>query len=209
MKRVIAALVLVGVFSLAQYVNTGTVSWPNTLLDKLTHTLRDFATRPEAGWRDVADALEQMGAAREGVPTPEFALTGRVVRVADGDTVSILDSHNVQHKVRLYGIDTPERDQPYGPEARRALARLVDGKTVGLVLIDTDTYGRKVGTVYLQDTNINVSMVAAGHAWWYRHYAPHDRKLADSEYQAREQRLGLWTTTAPVPPWEWRRGERQ
>lgn len=200
-------LLLLG-FSLFQYVNTGTVSWPMTLYHKVRAELADYAARPEAGWRQATDSLEKIGAAREGEPIPDFQLTGRVVRVTDGDTVSVLDASNAQHKVRLYGIDTPERDQPYGSAAARALTQLVDEKSVGVVVVATDSYGREVGTLYRDGININVAMVAGGHAWWYRRYALHEHKLEVSEQQARDQALGLWATPHPVPPWDWRRGRR-
>ena len=203
----IALFLLLG-FTLVQYVNTGTVSWPGAFLHKVTSTLGSYAVRPGASWRRATDTLEEIGSTREGEPAPDFNLTGRVVRIADGDTVSILDNTNTQHKVRLYGIDTPERDQPYGKAARNALMRLVDERTVGVVVIEKDNYGREVGTLYYEGININVAMVADGHAWWYQHHAPHDRKLAVAEQQAREQDRGLWANPQPVPPWDWRRGRR-
>ena len=203
----IALFLLLG-FSAAQYLTTGAVSWPTAFLQSVTRSLEDYVSKPEAGWRRAADALEDIGAAREGEPIPDFDLTGRVVRIADGDTVSILDKSNTQHKVRLYGIDTPERNQPYGKQAKDALARLIDKKTVGVVVVETDSYGRQVGTLYREGTNINVALVAGGHAWWYQHYAPHERKLAISEQQARKHGLGLWASPHPIPPWGWRRGQR-
>ena len=128
--------------------------------------------------------------------------------MADGDTVSVLDEDNTQYKVRLFGIDTPEQDQAHGRAARQALVDLVDDRQVGIVVIETDDYGRKVGTLYYAGTNVNLAMVAGGHAWWYRHYAPHERQLAVAEREAREQGRGLWTKPDPVPPWDWRRGRR-
>ena len=201
-------LILVLGFSLLQYLNNGAVTWPVDAYRKITGAVGDYIARPEAGWRQATDSLEKIGAAREGQPTPEFGLTGRVVRVADGDTVSILDEAKSQHKIRLFGIDTPERDQPYGKTSKKALSRLVAGKTVGIVVVETDDYGRTVGTVYLQDTNINVAMVEGGHAWWYRHYAPHNRLLEATEQKARAEKLGLWANPDAVPPWNWRRGNR-
>jgi len=200
-------VVLLGI-SLAQYLATGTLDWPRQLLRSVTDTARDQASSPQAGWRVATDALESLGAAREGDPIPAFDLSGRVVRVADGDTVSVLDASNTQYKIRLFGIDTPEQDQPYGGAAKRALADLVSNRTVGVVVVATDDYGRQVGTLYRDGTNINLAMVAGGHAWWYRHYAPHERRLEVAEQAAREQRLGLWATTNPVPPWDWRRARR-
>jgi endonuclease YncB( thermonuclease family) len=203
-----AALILVA-FSLIQYLDTGTVRWPAQAAHAVLGALKEFAGNPHAGWRLAADAMESIGAARDGDTAPDFDLTGRVVRVADGDTVSLLDRNNTQHKVRLFGIDTPEQNQPYGNAAKKVLLDLVGQKTVGVVVVTTDSYGRKVGTLYLDGVNINVAMVERGYAWWYQHFAPHEIKLAASEQQARQQRLGLWADPDPVPPWEWRRGQRR
>jgi endonuclease YncB( thermonuclease family) len=200
-------LLLLGITA-AQYVTTGSVSWPGAFWRGASESVRETVSNPDAGWRHAADKLETLGAAREGDPVPDFDLSGRVVRVADGDTVSVLDKDNGQHKVRLFGIDTPEQDQPYGSSSRRALMQLVDNRTVGVVVVETDDYGRKVGTLYLEGTNINVAMVEGGHAWWYRYYAPHERRLAAAEAAAREQRLGLWAAPKPVPPWDWRKRRR-
>ncbi|MEZ5504256.1 MAG: thermonuclease family protein [Halioglobus sp.] len=207
-RNLLLAVALLLGFSGLQYLQTGGVSWPGTLFRNAAETLRDYATRPDAGWRRAAATLEELGTTREGKPAPAFDLTGRVVRIADGDTVSILDHSNRQHKVRLFGIDSPERDQPYGKAARSALARLVDEKPVGVVVVTTDSYGREVGTLYQAGVNINAAMVASGYAWWYQHYAPYERKLALSEQQARAQRRGLWADPHPVPPWDWRHGQR-
>ena len=79
---------------------------------------------------------------------------------------------------------------------------------MGVVVVTRDDYGRTVGTLYRDGVNINVAMVANGYAWWYQHFAPYERKLAESEQQARQQKLGLWADPHPVPPWDWRRGQR-
>ncbi len=208
LRRLQAVGALLLVFSLVHYINTGAEGWPGTVIHKVVGALTDYAARPEAGWRQAAKSLETLGAAKEGAQPPAFDLSGRVVRIADGDTVSILDANNKQHKVRLYGIDSPERDQPFGTAAKKVLMQLVDEKSVGVVVVATDSYGRAVGTLYQQGVNINVAMVANGYAWWYQHYAPHERTLASSEQQARDQKLGLWVQPDPVPPWDWRRGRR-
>ena len=122
-----------------------------------------------------------------------------------GDTLSVLDAANAQHKIRLYGIDTPERDQPHGKIAWSALSELVAGRSVGIVEVETDSYGRTVGTVYLGDQNVNLAMVEQGHAWWYRRHAQYERPLEAAEKQARREGLGLWADSNPIPPWEWRR----
>lgn len=204
-RNVIYALVAVSLF---QYASDGAVTWPAAVVGKVGDTLREYAGRPEAGWREAADKLEEMGATREGSPIPAFGVRGKVVRVADGDTISILDSNNTQHKIRLHGIDTPEREQAHGQKALDALSRMVDGKTVGVVVLGKDQYGRTDGTVYLQERNINLAMVAAGHAWWYRYYEPNDRQLQAAENTARQQGLGLWAEAHPVPPWDWRRQQK-
>lgn len=198
-------LILLVALSLLQYLQQGRVSWPRDTLDWASTTISDYAQRPQAAWRKATDKLEELGAEKEGHPTPDFDLTGRVVRVADGDTLSVLDANNKQYKIRMYAIDTPELQQAHGTTAKRALAKLVDGKTVGIVVVDKDSYGRTVGTVYRGDTNVNLAMVAAGHAWWYRSIAPNERALAHAEQLARADKLGLWSKPQPVPPWVWRR----
>ncbi|MCB1842802.1 MAG: thermonuclease family protein [Halioglobus sp.] len=208
-NRLVVLAILLGLFSLYQYLESGSVRWPSQILGRAEEQISDYPTRPEAGWRRAGEVIESMGERREGRPVPDFDLTGRAVRIADGDTISLLDAQNQQHKVRFFGIDTPERDQPHGDAARRALAQLVEGKNVGVVVVTTDDYQRIVGTVYVEDTNINLAMVANGHAWWYRYYAPHERALEAAEQAARNAGIGLWASERPVAPWDWRRGRRQ
>jgi len=215
-KRLSALIVIALLFSAFQYMNTGSVTWPGDLLGNITATLKEYPDRPEAGWRRAGEALETIGAAREGTPAPEFDITGRVVRVSDGDTVSVLDRNKKQHKIRLFGIDTPEREQAFGLAAKKALTELVANQQVGVVQITRDEYDRVVGTLYLDttnnntkdNTNINQTMVAMGYAWWYRYYAPHERHLEAAEKSARSERLGLWSDPNPEPPWDWRRARR-
>ena len=161
-----------------------------------------WLSRQDASWRQATDTLNDI------LPAKGIGITGRVVRVADGDTISVLDASNTQHKIRFHGIDTPERDQPHGPAAYRTLSDMLAGETVGIVVIDTDEYGRTVGVVYLEDVNVNLELVKAGHAWWYRQYAGRDGELRAAEQEARQARLGLWADAEPVPPWDWRRGKR-
>ncbi|MCR9105038.1 MAG: thermonuclease family protein [Gammaproteobacteria bacterium] len=202
---VAAALIAYSAF---EYATSGEVRWLGSFLNTSGQSVVDYARNPDASWRKAVDGVDGLGSAREGVPAPTPDLRGRVVRVADGDTVSLLDSNNKQHKIRFFGVDAPERDQPHGEEARRALAQLVEDRNVGVVIVETDNYGRTVGTLYLQDTNVNHFMVASGHAWWYRYHAPHELHLEAAEKSARQQGLGLWGRPAPIPPWDWRRGRR-
>lgn len=207
-RRVGLIIAVVLLYSGAEYAVKGTVEWPSRLFQQSTESVSEYATRPDAAWRKAADAATSLGAAREGRQPATFDLVGRVVRVTDGDTVSVLDSNNKQHKIRFFGIDSPERDQPHGLAARGILADMVDNRQVGVVIVDTDDYGRTVGTVYLEDLNINEAMVAGGHAWWYRYHAPHERHLEAAEREARAARRGLWAAAQPVAPWDWRRGRR-
>ncbi len=137
-------------------------------------------------------------------------LTGRVVKVTDGDTVHVLDSAEDRHKIRLQGIDAPEKKQAFGTRSKEHLSHLVAGQTVEVDWNKRDRYKRIVGKIVHQGQDINLEMVRAGMAWWYRKYAreqnPGDRVLYEAaEKDARENRRGLWVDSRPVAPWEWRR----
>lgn len=209
-KKSLRTLLLIAVgLSALQFLQQGTVTWPANLYRNITTTIGDYADRPSAGWRRASDGLDKLGGRREGQPVPTFDLSGRAVKIMDGDTLSLLDSEKRQHTIRLFGIDTPEWNQPHGSSAKKALARLVDGRNIGVVKVDTDTFGRTVGTVYVGDSNVNLALVESGHAWWFARYAPYERHLAAAEEQAREARIGLWAGQDPIPPWRWRREHRR
>ena len=130
---------------------------------------------------------------------------GRLVRVIDGDTV-VMSRNGEEVRVRLHGIDTPERRQPYGPEATEALRRIIGRDSLRVVVMDIDRYGRTVGRLWKGDTvDVSATMVCNGSAWWYRRYAKADSLLSMCERAARTDRLGLWNQSNPVPPWNWRR----
>jgi endonuclease YncB( thermonuclease family) len=107
--------------------------------------------------------------------------------------------------IRLHGVDAPEYDQPHGEDASRALARKLQRRSVLINIVDIDSYGRLVGTVYYQGENINLAMIAEGHGWWYEQYARSEDHLEDAESAAREAGLGLWSSANPIAPWDWRR----
>ena len=135
-------------------------------------------------------------------------LSGTVTRVIDGDTIEVqLGSGPI--RVRLNSIDTPERDQPWGPEAQTALAGRVNGKRVELEPVTQDHYDRLVAVVYLGGENINAWMVQQGDAWAYRDYLE-DPSYCAWEAVARASRLGLWSLPpgSRVAPWEWRAAGR-
>ena len=133
---------------------------------------------------------------------PEEARWAKVDRISDGDTIVLMD----RTRVRLHGIDAPERDQPYGSMATAALEYMVE-KSVYIVEVDTDRYGRMVGQLYhsKEGYDINASMVCAGFAWWYERYAPDSKVLEDCQEEAESAPKGLWEDESPLPPWEWRR----
>lgn len=134
------------------------------------------------------------------------AMTGKVVSIADGDTLTVLVAR--EHiKVRLEGIDAPEKGQPFGDQARRELSRLVFGQTVQVEATGQDRYGRTLGRVLLGPIDVNAHLVRQGFAWRYVKYSD-DRKLKTAEEAARRERRGLWADPAPVPPWDWRDSQR-
>ena len=140
--------------------------------------------------------------------SPAATLTGKVVSIADGDTLTLLVDKN-QIKVRLEGIDTPERAQPFGRKAGQALAKKVFGKVIQVDDLGRDRYGRTLGIVRLGKRNVNLELVREGWAWWYRKYAPKNKELAAAEAAARKAKLGLWADAKPIPPWDWRQTERE
>lgn len=147
-------------------------------------------------------------------------ISGRVVGVTDGDTITVLDGGKTQHKIRVAGIDAPEKAQPFGQRSKASMSTLVFGKEVEVVAGKRDRYGRTVGKVLVADPSCQSSPCAktldAGHAlitmgmaWWYRKYAREQSasdanlyELAENEAQA--QRVGLWADAHPSPPWDWR-----
>ncbi len=137
-------------------------------------------------------------------------LTGKVVKITDGDTLYVLDANYKQHKIRLAGIDAPERKQAYGLASRKHLLSIVAGKQVRIEYQKRDRYGRIVGKALLDGIDVCLEQVKAGFAWHYKRYqreqSLEDRELyADAENKARNERLGLWRENNPIPPWEFRR----
>ena len=140
-------------------------------------------------------------------------LTGRVVRVTDGDTIVVLDASKIQHKIRLQGIDAPERSQAFGTKSKENLSNLVAGKSVLVDYSKYDRYQRILGKVLVNGEDVNLEQVEAGMAWHYKKYqreqSPSDRiKYSDAELEARRRNLGLWRDPNPIPPWDYRRAER-
>ena len=134
---------------------------------------------------------------------------GRIVGISDGDTVTLLDANKRQHKIRLTGIDAPEKKMPFGQRSKEHLSDLVFSKDVQVETEKLDRYGRTLGKIVFDRTDINLAMINAGLAWHYKKYqndqSRSDRLLyAHAEDQARQQHIGLWRDPTPTPPWEWR-----
>jgi len=134
---------------------------------------------------------------------PPHSFEAKVVRIADGDTITVL-LDKTQYKIRLEGIDAPEKGQAFGTKARRALGEKIAGQTVRVDWKQRDRYGRIVGRVYLGDRDISLEMVRDGMAWHFKRYSK-EAALGEAEREARADRRGLWADQKPIPPWEWRK----
>ena len=131
-----------------------------------------------------------------------FGFEGKVIRVSDGDTIVVLTQDKEQIKVRLNGIDAPEKKQSFGKQSTKFLSNLVAGKTVEIKKEGNDRYGRTIGTIFLNGIDINKEMVSSGYAWAFRKYS---KKYAPDESNAKHKKLGLWAEEDPTAPWEYRK----
>jgi len=138
---------------------------------------------------------------------------GRVVGITDGDTLTVLDASHQQHKIRLMGIDAPERKQPFGERARQNLAHLAFAQEV-TVQWRKKHRNRLIGKVLVNGVDVSLEQIKSGMAWWYEAYrkdqTERDRNLysaheAEARGITRQSRIGLWQDPAPVAPWDWRR----
>jgi micrococcal nuclease len=136
-----------------------------------------------------------------GLPGSQVTYHGKITRVIDGDTF-IYVTREGSFRVRSYGIDAPEGNQPFGRESAAFLSRFI-GRESTLKVTGTDRYHRKVGTLFIRGEDINLREVKEGYAWYYRRYLSDKRYQAAQEY-ARKHRSGLWRQPDPVPPWNWR-----
>lgn len=140
-------------------------------------------------------------------PAVAEEIVGRVVGVADGDTLTILVNGREQIKVRLAEIDAPEKSQPFGQRSKQSLSDLCFDKDAVLQKTDTDRYGRTVAKVHCDGMYANAEQIRRGLAWAYRKYL-HDQSLLVLENEARVAKRGLWSDGEPVPPWEFRKLKR-
>ena len=126
----------------------------------------------------------------------------KLKRTSDGDTIVALDDT----RIRLWGIDTPERDQPYGNKAKKALESMLRRETLYLEIKNVDRYGRTVGVIFTADgDDVNLEMVCNGYAWWYERYAKEATDYKQCQKDAQKNKRGLWAQDDPIAPWNWRR----
>ena len=140
----------------------------------------------------------------------DSSFTGKVVSVADGDTITVLTADKQQIKVRLSSVDTPEGGQAYGQKAKNFTSSMVFKKNVTIHPETTDKYGRTVAMVYVDGKNLNEQIVANGYGWVYRYYCKgsYCDDWLKLEETARDAQIGLWADNHPLPPWDWRQQQR-
>jgi micrococcal nuclease len=179
-------------------------------------------------WTPLVDATAQSGvtesppkesAESADIPVQDATtdrLSGKVIRVIDGDTLVLLvegeQGKPEEVRVRLEGIDCPESGQPWSKRAKQELSDLVLNQTAKVWTIGEDRYGRKLGRVYVgtddKPLDVNITLVARGLAWHFKRYSD-DEDLAEAEIAARRERKGLWADPSPVAPWDWRERQRE
>lgn len=139
-----------------------------------------------------------------------FSFEARVTKVTDGDTVSAVDQEGKTLKIRLFGIDAPEKTQDYGKNSQKALSGMVSRKEVDIETVAEDKYGRIVGIIRLGNKTVNEEMVRKGHAWVYGRYCKRSEcgRWMELQEEARRDRRGLWKDSSPVPPWEYRHDKK-
>lgn len=137
-------------------------------------------------------------------------ILGKVVGVADGDTITVLDNTNTQYKIRLAGIDAPEKSQAFGKVSKKALSDLVFDKQVTVDWQKQDRYGRTVGKVLVNGHDANFAQIKSGMAWFYKKYQ-NELELGDrldylhAQEAVEHNKLGLWIDKEPTPPWDYRK----
>ncbi len=136
-------------------------------------------------------------------------LVGKVVGITDGDTLTLLDQAHTQHKIRLAGIDSPEKNQAFGQVCKQSLSDLAFDRTVQVEWNKLDRYGRVIGKVLVDGQDANLEQIRRGCAWHYKQYQKEqsleDREsYSQAEIGARDRKAGLWADKDPIPPWDWR-----
>ena len=134
-------------------------------------------------------------------------MQGKSAKIVDGDTFDLLTSSGQTVRIRLDGIDCPEKNQPFGKDATQRLTELISGKSLRVTGDKKDRDGRLIGTVFAQKVNVNQTLVRDGYAWHFKQYSK-DTTLAALEQEARTRRVGLWADAQPIAPWDWRKKKK-
>ena len=135
-------------------------------------------------------------------------VSGKVIKIVDGDTFDMLTDNKTTIRIRMNGIDCPERRQDYYQVCNDALGNYIFGKQVQLITHGTDRYKRTIADVYIDNDCVNLKMITNGYAWHFKKYSK-DATMAMAEVEARNNKLGLWQSLNPVAPWDYRSGERK
>ena len=147
------------------------------------------------------------------VQNPTILKGYQAVKVSDGDTLNVQKVENGKFvgevmKIRMFGIDAPEKTQDYGIESKQALEKLVNGKILEIEEKNRDRYGRTVAVVYVNGKNVNEEMVKNGNAWWYQEYDKKDTKMQAYQENAKKNKLGLFGKRGYVEPWNYRKEKK-
>ena len=135
--------------------------------------------------------------------------TGKVIKISDGDTITLLLKGNQQKKIRLAEVDCPESGQAFGKNAKQFTSAQVFGKTVSFVETKTDRYGRSIAKVYYDDGKyLSKELIKAGMGWWYFSYSK-DASLGKIQENAQYRKVGLWQDVNAVAPWDYRKMKRE
>ena len=154
----------------------------------------------------VVIAINIAGCKNAEVNEPVVAVVGKVVKVVDGDTLHVYNNKKT-YKIRLSGIDAPERGQAYGKRAKEHLEFLVAGKQVIAIVESKDRYGRYVASVKVQSKDVCAEMLTAGYAWHYKQY-DNNKYYYELQREAKKAKRGLWLDKKPQAPWEYRKEQR-
>lgn len=155
-------------------------------------------------WSIIAFAILSAGNAHA------ETITGFITAITDGDTIKLLDANRQEHKIRINGIDAPEKVQPFGAKSQANLGRLAFNKDAVAECPKRDRYGRLVCKVTVAGQDVGLEQIRGGMAWWFRKYSKEQSQQDQADYEQAEtmaklHRFGLWGDANPVPPWDWRK----
>ena len=154
----------------------------------------------------LSPALAQIAPARTAEPI-DARWTGKVVGITDGDTIKVLTPDNRQVKIRLYGVDAPEKKQAFGTKAKEFLSSLIFGETVEIQPISIDLYGRTIAKVWIHGKDVGLTCIEYGYCWHYVQYCKKCTDYKNAQAKAKKQGLGLWADKNPIAPWKFRKNK--